>query len=316
MSDNRDNKDNKDSKSNSDNTDWASKQDDRFGAPAERDSYLARFEILRELALGGVHGITPEALVKRALAGARAAIGLSSARIIIWDTNNKALLNVTHSDSPENQKILDELEEDLFADLRRKRKLRSAFLSFAGDPAISSYTVPLYHKDQVFGAALGVRVGESGLIKEDYFLEAFAAAIVLATNFESVAKSGRAPGTPSDAQATQKQIDAERLKAVLETAVTLNHEINNPLTAALGNVQLILMEGESLDPAVRRKLEVVEKSAMQIRDVTQRLLQLTEARSVTYAGDETMIDISASKESKSKSQKSSKDSDKSDESEK
>lgn len=272
----------------SDNKD---KQNDQFGSPTQRDSYLARFEILRELALGGAHGSDPESLIKRALSGASDAIGLSAARILIWDSNNAPQLNVTHADSAENQKILDELEEDLYADLRRKRKLRSAFLSFGGDPAVSSYSVPLFRNvngiDTVFGAALGVRVGESELIKEDYFLEALAAAITLATNLQSAPESGGA--------ISQKQIDEERLKAVLETAVTLNHEINNPLTAALGNVQLILMEGESLDPAVKRKLEVVEKSAMQIRDVTQRLLQLTEARSVTYAGDEKMIDISGDK---------------------
>ncbi|HSH00701.1 MAG TPA: histidine kinase dimerization/phospho-acceptor domain-containing protein, partial [candidate division Zixibacteria bacterium] len=157
--------------------------------------------------------------------------------------------------------------------------------AFDGDPPLGAFTVPLYRGPRILGAALGVRVGEAQLIKEDHFLESLAAAISLAV----IAQIGAGGAGSVD----QRRIDDERLKAALEVAVTVNHEINNPLTAALGNVQLILMQKDKLDPDLRRKLEVVEKSALQIRDVTQRLLSLTEARSTTYAGDETMIDLNA-----------------------
>ncbi len=203
-------------------------------------------------------------------------------RIVLWGDTGAVALNVSHSDDEESLTILAELEEDLFEGLRKKRKLRSAFLSFGGDKPLSAFTVPLISGKNLLGAAFGVKPDETGIIREDYFLEALAASITLAV----VAQHGSAL-----AGENQEQIDKARLDAVMETAVTINHEINNPLTAALGNVQLLLMKGDELDPDVRKKLEVVEKSAMQIRDVTQRLLRLTEARSVTYAGDEKMIDL-------------------------
>ena len=54
-------------------------------------------------------------------------------------------------------------------------------------------------------------------------------------------------------------IEKERLAALMETTAAINHEINNPLTPILGNVQLILAEGDRLDPDIRMKLEIIEK---------------------------------------------------------
>ena len=98
-----------------------------------------------------------------------------------------------------------------------------------------------------------------------------------------------APG-PQSGIATEI-LDKERLAAIVETAVTVNHEINNPLTAILGNVQLLLMHAENLDENTRQKLQVVEKSAFKIRDVTQRLLRITSVRSVEYVDGTNMLQL-------------------------
>ncbi len=245
---------------------------------------LARFEILRHIAISGAQGSDLSESVKLALVDTSRLLGLSAVRIVLWGDTGAVALNVCHSDDEQSLAILDELEDDLFEGLRKKRKLRSAFLSFGGENPLSAFTVPLIRGKILLGAAFGVKPNETGIIREDYFLEALAASITLAV----VAQYQ--PSTEAT-DMTQEQIDKVRLDAVMETAVTVNHEINNPLTAALGNVQLLLMKSEELTPEVRRKLEIVEQSAMQIRDVTQRLLRLTEARSVTYAGDEKMIDL-------------------------
>ncbi|HSG27729.1 MAG TPA: PAS domain S-box protein, partial [Candidatus Krumholzibacterium sp.] len=55
-----------------------------------------------------------------------------------------------------------------------------------------------------------------------------------------------------------KMLEAERLAAITETAISVNHEINNPLCSILGNTQLILQEKENLDPRTVRKLENIE----------------------------------------------------------
>jgi len=245
-----------------------------------------RFEILRQIAVSGAQGNDLTGCVASALAATSRMIGLSAVRIVLWGDTGAVALNVSHSDNEQSLAILDELEDDLFEGLRKRRKLRSAFLSFGGDKPLSAFTVPLISGRSLLGAAFGVKPDETGIIREDYFLEALAASITLAV----IAQQGSPPAGGAQEQ-IDEQVSKARLDAVMETAVTINHEINNPLTAALGNVQLLLMKGDELTPEVRKKLEVVEKSAMQIRDVTQRLLRLTEARSVTYAGDEKMIDL-------------------------
>ena len=253
---------------------------------SSNSSSLVRFEILRQIAVSGAQGADITASVKSALVATARMIGLSAVRIVLWGDTGAVALNVSHSDNDESLAILAELEDDLFEGLRKKRKLRSAFLSFGGETPLSAFTVPLISGKNLLGAAFGVKPDETGIIREDYFLEALAASITLAV----VARHG-SPLAEENQEQIGERLNKARLDAVMETAVTVNHEINNPLTAALGNVQLLLMKGDELDPDVRKKLEVVEKSAMQIRDVTQRLLRLTEARSVTYAGDEKMIDL-------------------------
>lgn len=266
------------------------KSDGAPGAASVSDAsnqYARRFEILRQLALSGVAGDDLSASVKKALEAACDLLKLSAGRVILFSESGEPAMNVGYASSESEQAILDELEGDLFDSLRRKRQLRSAYVAFGGDNPLSAFTLPLQRKGVIFGAALGTRPGQSKLHSEDDFLESLAAAIsmtVLVDSSDSLAATG-------DRRAEREMIDRERLKAVMETAVTVNHEINNPLTAALGNVQLILMQSDDLDPDIRRKLEVVEKSALQIRDVTQRLLSLREARSVPYAGKETMIDL-------------------------
>jgi signal transduction histidine kinase len=257
---------------------------------------LARFEILRQIAISGAQGSDLSESVKAALVNTSVLIGLSAVRIVLWGETGAVALNVCHSDDDQSLAILNELEDDLFEGLRKKRKLRSAFLSFGGENPLSAFTVPLIQGQNLLGAAFGVKPNESGIIREDYFLESLAASITLAV----VANHGASPAASGG---EQERIDKARLQAVMETAVTVNHEINNPLTAALGNVQLLLMKSDELTPEVRQKLEIVEKSAMQIRDVTQRLLRLTEARSVNYAGDERMIDLGDSPDSAESSRK-------------
>ena len=86
-------------------------------------------------------------------------------------------------------------------------------------------------------------------------------------------------------------IDLARVEAVKETTITLNHEINNPLTAVLGNVQLLLMKGAELPEDVRARLLMIEQSSLRIRDAVSKLLKIRDAKSTTYLDDTKMIDL-------------------------
>jgi ActR/RegA family two-component response regulator len=71
-----------------------------------------------------------------------------------------------------------------------------------------------------------------------------------------------------------KARDAEKLEMVTAVASTLNHEINNPLMAVLGNVELLLDDPRMADPALLEKLEMIEKSARRIQDITHQMANL------------------------------------------
>ena len=67
--------------------------------------------------------------------------------------------------------------------------------------------------------------------------------------------------------------DAESIVALVRR---IRHDANNPLTAALGNVQLLLDDPAINDPDVRESLTVIES---ELRRLTQILSQLGQIKS-------------------------------------
>ncbi|MCP4684144.1 MAG: hypothetical protein GY867_01745 [bacterium] len=245
-----------------------------------------RYEILKDLAVAASKGESLEQTAQAALARAADLVGLSAAAVYFWDDQKKVVLHVSHSDTETSAGRLKSLEEDLFTSLREERDLLAAYMSFGGEAPCHSFTLPLRHGPKIFGAVLGFQEGERTIVSEDVFLDALSASIAV-TILASGHGKAQAP--------SQEFLDQKRLEAIVETAVTVNHEVNNPLTAILGNVQLLLMKRDDLDDDLRRKLEIVEQSAVKIKDVTQKLLKLTTVRTVNYTENTSMIDISDKK---------------------
>ncbi len=248
-----------------------------------------RFEILRQLAIAGYRGEDFRPTAEMALRQAAELVGLQAAALYLWNDSKAITLAVSHADSPQAQETLASLEETLFAGLRRDRQLLAAYMSFGGNPPLQTFTMPIRFGDSMLGAVIGIQEGEQRLVSEDLFLEAISAALSLYL-VAGQASQGKA--------AASDLIAKERLGAVLQTAVTVNHEINNPLTAILGNIQLLLMKRKDLDEELVTKLKTVEEAALKIKDVTQRLLRVTSARSVDYAEGTSMLDISEDPDSK------------------
>jgi signal transduction histidine kinase len=67
----------------------------------------------------------------------------------------------------------------------------------------------------------------------------------------------------------------ERLSEIVELVRRVRHDANNPITAALGHVQLLLEEPAAQDPEVRESLQVVES---ELRRLIQIMRQLNEVR--------------------------------------
>ena len=80
-----------------------------------------------------------------------------------------------------------------------------------------------------------------------------------------------------------------RRDAIREIVSTICHEINNPLSAAVMGVDLVIARA-ALDEESRRNLETVSTSLLRIEDVITAL-KAVEDRTVPYQGASKMIEI-------------------------
>ena len=242
-----------------------------------------RFAIIRRLVAAGTAGGDIQEIYQTAVGLVASFIGLTAASLVIWNDDHVVILNASHARDMSDRQRLDELERELFDKLRRDRQLASAYMSFDTSPPIHAFTLPLKYADKTYGAVIGLQEGERTIVSQETFLEVLTAVLTL---IYAAGSQDRESVELSEA------LDKERKSAVIETAVTVNHEVNNPLTAILGNVQLLLLKREDIDDELRAKLKTIEESALKIKDVTQRLMRLSNARSVDYSDGTKMIDLS------------------------
>ncbi|HWZ58004.1 MAG TPA: response regulator [Gemmatimonadaceae bacterium] len=89
---------------------------------------------------------------------------------------------------------------------------------------------------------------------------------------------------------------AQWVAGIAETAIAVQHEINNPLTALLGNVAL-LESGVRASPAEEREsMRIIADQATRIAAVVRRLATLRDPRSVEYLRGTRMLDLSSEHE--------------------
>lgn len=96
-------------------------------------------------------------------------------------------------------------------------------------------------------------------------------------------------------RAAQSQLIAqEKLKAVAELAASVNHEVNDPLSAIIGNAQMIEMEAAGL--AIGERVKAIVEGARRISLITHKLLKIDRLVSQNYleGAAETMLDLDKS----------------------
>lgn len=84
-----------------------------------------------------------------------------------------------------------------------------------------------------------------------------------------------------------------RLCAVLETAVTVNHEINSPLVAVIGYAELLNQYPDGIEPKLHEYVQGILEGSRRIEVVTRRLSQVMQPATKTYLGDVRMLDLDA-----------------------
>ena len=91
---------------------------------------------------------------------------------------------------------------------------------------------------------------------------------------------------------TQEQLlEAERLAAIGQLAVSINHEINNPLCTINMSSQLLRLELEQRAPDLIERLDGIEMAVRRIMEVTQRVSKMNKLRSTEYLPNQMMIDL-------------------------
>lgn len=92
-------------------------------------------------------------------------------------------------------------------------------------------------------------------------------------------------------EAEAELVRAERRAVLGEMTVTLHHEINNPLMAAMAEADLLLQGPERLSDAQRGGLTEIRRALDRIRDIVKRIGSLNDARGTPYAGGLRMLSL-------------------------
>ncbi len=94
----------------------------------------------------------------------------------------------------------------------------------------------------------------------------------------------------------QELIEKNRLAAITETVLALGDQVNNPLLAISGNLELLELELRHVEIAekTRNRIETMRNNFLKIRDVTDKMSQLTKPVLMTIQGQTRMIDLEKS----------------------
>ncbi|MFH2055482.1 MAG: histidine kinase dimerization/phospho-acceptor domain-containing protein [bacterium] len=230
-----------------------------------------RYRALSRILAAADNAEQAEKLLAEALQAAMSAVGVAAASLTILAGPGQPELSVRDG-SEALLGVLISLEEKMLAAVRAEFGVQELYstLDYQGEKSLFSY--PIRAGKQIIGSVTGLAEGSRNLALEQEFIATIAIALRLIFG-------------------GQRQIDAARLEAVREASVTINHEINNPLTAVLGNVQLLLLKEKDLPEEIRQRLEKIEESSMRIRDAVSRLMRLGEARRTEYINGTSMIDL-------------------------
>lgn len=248
-----------------------------------------KFLLLKELAEKINTSAKIDLILQEALDHSLEIARLACASIVLWDEKTREVKNEVTSGVMDKHRILREFDHQAMWLLRNKFSAESIYVTFNTDGPHSIFSYPIRSGRQIVGAITGLCVGHRNLSTEEEFLEALSnqlgLAVAKASGWESKIK----------AELQEDQIKSERLNAIIETAVTINHEVNNPLSVVLGYTQLLLSGKEELAQETIDKLKKIEQGALRIKEVTHKLLKMVEPVIVKYAGEVKMVDLEKSK---------------------
>jgi len=255
----------------------------------EKSIEYKKFLLLKNLAQKINSSVEMNQILQDALDGLLDVARLQCASVTLWDEKTKKVAHQIASGSIEKVNILRDFDQRVMETMREQIRMESIYATFDSEGPHSVFSYPIKRDGKTVGALAGLVEGYTNLSADEELFEALSHQIGIAFTRASLWRD-RISG-----EIQEDLIKSERLNAIVETAVTINHEINNPLAAVLGYAQLLLSRPENLDQDTIDKLKKIETGARRIKEVTNRLLKIVEPVVVKYAGDIRMVDLDQSK---------------------
>lgn len=255
----------------------------------EKSIEYKKFLLLKNLAGKINSSVEINQILQEALDGILDILNLQCASVTLWDEKTNKIMSEIASGVIEKHKILRDFDQQVLEGMRKQIQMERIYATLNVEGPHSVFSYPIKKEGHTVGAIAGLVEGYRNFNVEEEFFEALSHQLGIAVAKASLWE-GKIGGEISD-----DLIKSERLKAMIETAVTINHEVNNPLAAVLGYVQLILSRPENLSQETIERLKKIETGALRIKEVTNRLLKIVEPVIVKYAGDVRMVDLKQSK---------------------
>jgi signal transduction histidine kinase len=255
---------------------------DRTDTEESLERLKLKYDALREIAMSAARGDDIGEICQKAVENAVKIMGVEAGSLTLHDSEGEGTRSFA-SGADDYRLIMQDLEQKLISMLRTDFSVESLFLTLDRDGPHSLFSYPLELGGRKIGAISGVTRGRRSLSVEEEFIQAISSQLALAF-FSMKTEAGAARG----------DIKKAKTEAIIETAVTLNHEINNPLTAVLGNVQLLLINRDKLDEKTVKMLESIETAALRIKEVTGRLMKAVEPAVTEYTSGIRMVDVEKS----------------------
>ena len=250
-----------------------------------------------------------EDIVSQALLKVKEAVGCTSASLFITDKEDGRLEEA--ATVGERVELIESVDFDLgsgfsawvgkqrrsvlIPNLRESR--HKHFRSFVSTPLISGETLI---------GVMNLGNSEPDAFSEDnlQFLEIIAeqlALLIERTHFEKelIKKNDALLDAQNEIKKQQEQIvEMEKTHVIAQMATSINHEINNPLTTIIGNLELLLMSNKDLDPKISKKLTIIHQEARRIGEITKKLRNIKRVVVDKYLDltNENMINLDLSSE--------------------
>jgi DNA-binding NtrC family response regulator len=92
----------------------------------------------------------------------------------------------------------------------------------------------------------------------------------------------------------KKLLELEKLAAITETAVEASNDINTPLNIIIKDLDVLLERSNQFDSETKEGISTLSKEAQRIKNIMEKLTQLSKPVVGEYLGDIKMIDINKS----------------------